>query len=211
MPPIKGCIQASMVLEDVAFQNMTHSQWKTAVDPKVNGSWNLHSLLPHGLDFFLIFSSAAGNVGSPGQANYAAGNTYQDALAHYRVAHGEKAVAIDLGPIASDGYLSAEGAGNIASVVKMFKSTPITRNEYLALLDHYCNASLPLLSLSSCQLTFFLHNGYDPADWMKTPFASLLVLSTRISRHSYVTGATDQAMDILENALDNALQSFHSA
>ena len=58
------------------------------------------------MDFFLYLSSVAGVVGSDGQANYAAGNTYMDSLAHYRVARGEKATSLDLGWMESEGAVA---------------------------------------------------------------------------------------------------------
>ena len=71
--------------------------------PKVQGSWNLHDLLPRGMDFFICLSSVSGVVGGGGQANYAAANTYMDALVRYRTMRGEKATAIDLGWMESEG------------------------------------------------------------------------------------------------------------
>ncbi len=58
------------------------------------------------MDFFLLLSSLCGIVGNLGQANYAAGNTYQDALAHYRASQGEKATSLDIGAIASVGIIA---------------------------------------------------------------------------------------------------------
>ncbi|KAI0909849.1 KR domain-containing protein [Ustulina deusta] len=49
---------------------------------------NLHQQLPRDLDFFVLFSSPAGTISSQGQSNYAAGNTFQDKLAAYRLARG---------------------------------------------------------------------------------------------------------------------------
>ncbi|KAM4063228.1 polyketide synthase dehydratase [Hirsutella rhossiliensis] len=105
MPPIRGVIQGAMVLDDSLFHKMSYRQWATATKPKIQGSWNLHQLLPDGLDFFVLLSSLAGIVGSISQANYAAGNTYQDALVHYRRSKGLAAQSIDLGVIGGIGYI----------------------------------------------------------------------------------------------------------
>ncbi|KAL8413715.1 hypothetical protein RB594_005096 [Gaeumannomyces avenae] len=84
MPPIKGAIQCAAVLQDSAFVTMTFEKWQAAFRPKAMGSWNLHRCLPDDMDFFILLSSASGVLGNQGQANYAAGNTFQDALAEYR-------------------------------------------------------------------------------------------------------------------------------
>ena len=52
---------------------MTHEQFQGVISPKVQGSWNLHHLLPKDMDFFILLSSSAGIAGSRGQGNYAAG------------------------------------------------------------------------------------------------------------------------------------------
>lgn len=137
MPPIKGCIQASMVLRDAAFAGMTHEAWTAATAPKVQGSWNLHTVLPSDLDFFVTLSSITGVVGSRGQANYAAGNAFQDALVHHRIAHGQRAAAIDLGPFFSIGVMT-ENAELKARWEEMVDA-PVTEADLFALLDYYCN------------------------------------------------------------------------
>lgn len=113
LPPIKGVVQGAMKLEDSIFENMTYDSWLAAVKPKVAGSWNLHAQLPSDLDHFVMLSSATGVLGNRGQANYAAGNTYQDALAHHRRAHGMPASTIDVGAIMSVGYV-AENSSRVA-------------------------------------------------------------------------------------------------
>ncbi|KAH9873180.1 hypothetical protein J1614_005578 [Plenodomus biglobosus] len=106
MPPIKGCIQAAMVLQDASFANMTAEKWNEVLAPKVAGSWNLHDLLPDDLDFFVMMSSSTGIMGSFGQSNYTAGNTYQDALAAHRVKHGQRAVALAFSMVVGVGYVA---------------------------------------------------------------------------------------------------------
>ncbi|PWY77309.1 hypothetical protein BO94DRAFT_559174 [Aspergillus sclerotioniger CBS 115572] len=105
-PPIKGCIQAAMELKDMPLANMAAADFKTATSPKVEGSWNLHSILPNDMEIFIMLSSIAGIIGARGAANYAAGNTFQDELARYRSDRGLPSYTIDLGVVASAGYVA---------------------------------------------------------------------------------------------------------
>lgn len=106
MPPIKGAVQCAAVIADAVWETMTYEEWSVATRPKMLGSWNLHNLLPQEMDFFVFLSSASGVIGNRGQANYAAGNCFQDALASYRASLGMKnSVSIDLGPVMGAGML----------------------------------------------------------------------------------------------------------
>jgi acyl carrier protein len=102
--PLAGVIHAAGVLADGAIGAQ---RWQGFVDvfaPKLLGAWNLHRLtrdLP--LDFFVQFSSAASVLGSPGQANYTAANTFLDALGHFRRHAGLPATGINWGPWAQVG------------------------------------------------------------------------------------------------------------
>ncbi|KAK7931569.1 polyketide synthase [Apiospora marii] len=111
LPPVRGVLQMAMVLRDVVFEKMEHGAWAEPLRPKVRGSWNLHQHFDHTrpLDFFILCSSVSGIFGNAGQAQYAAGNTYQDALAHYRRARGLRAVAVDLGIMRDVGVLAEQG------------------------------------------------------------------------------------------------------
>ena len=88
---------------------MTHEQFTGALLPKVNGTWNLHKHLPEDMDFYVLLSSVIGIAGSPCQGNYSAGNTYQDAIAHYRRSKGMAACSIDVGMMLGVGYIAEQG------------------------------------------------------------------------------------------------------
>ena len=109
MPRLKGLIQAAMVLNDWYFEDMEYHHWVGTTRPKIQGSWNLHELAPKDLDFFVMLSSVSGISGNGAQSNYAAANTYQDGLAHYRHSQGLAACALDLGAIAGVGWLAENG------------------------------------------------------------------------------------------------------
>jgi len=62
--------------------------------------------MPADLDFFIMLSSMAGVIGNPGQANYAAAGTYQDALSQHRRSQGLPSMTIDLGIVSDVGYIA---------------------------------------------------------------------------------------------------------
>lgn len=79
--PVDGVINGAMVLRDKTFDAMTAGDFRQAVASKITGAQNLHSASQeqqHALSFFTLLSSISGVLGQAGQANYAAGNTYQD-------------------------------------------------------------------------------------------------------------------------------------
>ncbi|PGH23855.1 hypothetical protein AJ80_02103 [Polytolypa hystricis UAMH7299] len=145
MPEIKGSITCSMVLQDSTFENMTFETWSAAVRPKAQGSWNLHRSLPQDLDFFVMLSSIAGIIGAGAQGNYAAGNTYQDALLRHRLSRGQKAASIDLGVMLDVGILTEnKELLERPHTYNIFK--PVTEEELLALMDKFCDPSCDLLT-----------------------------------------------------------------
>ena len=104
MPPIRGVIHAAVLLQDSVFSNMSIEQWQATLQAKYQGTKNLDDQFDSpDQHFFILLSSSAGIIGSPGQANYTAGVTYQDALARNRVARGLPAVSLDLGSVLSVG------------------------------------------------------------------------------------------------------------
>ncbi|KAI1205339.1 putative polyketide synthase [Annulohypoxylon truncatum] len=229
MPPIKGCIQAAMDIRDSMFENMSYESWIASTKPKVLGSWNLHQQLPRDLDFFILFSSISGIIGSQGQSNYATGNTFQDGLAQYRLSRGEKAVSLDLGILTSDGYI-AENKEMLLRFMNIKQMLPIDEAEVLALLEVFCNKSLPIDPTRS-QVVLGLelpanviNRGIEPSKWMYEPmFANLHQVTTsntnsKIERTSGPTlvdqlatsKSLGEATDILANSLATRLGAIFS-
>ncbi|KAL8770831.1 MAG: hypothetical protein Q9194_005051, partial [Teloschistes cf. exilis] len=160
LPPIKGCFQSPMLLRDSIFGNMAHDDWVQSTRPKVQGSWNLHTTLPSGMDFFIILSSLGGVIANGGQSNYAAGNTFQDALAQHRCLHGEKAISLDLGIFLSDGVV-ADNDHIMKHLLRKGVFRPLEPDQLFALLDYYCDPRRGIPAKEEAQVVFGV---YTPAD-----------------------------------------------
>ncbi|GFE67449.1 type I polyketide synthase [Chroococcus sp. FPU101] len=98
LPPLRGIIHAAGVLNDGMLEQMNWSRFETVMAPKVLGAWHLHHLtLSTPLDCFILFSSATALLGSPGQGNHVAANSFLDSLAHYRQSIGLSGMSINWG------------------------------------------------------------------------------------------------------------------
>jgi polyketide synthase 5 len=102
--PVRGVLHAAAAVEDATLANITDELIERDWAPKVYGAWNLHqATASQPLDWFCLFSSAAALVGSRGRSAYAAANSWLDAFAHWRRAHGLPATAIAWGAWAQIG------------------------------------------------------------------------------------------------------------
>lgn len=106
---VGGIFYAAGILDDSSFENLSRAQFENVINTKAVGAWNIHELTKDiNLEFFVMYSSAAGIVGSAGQANYNAANTFLDTLAHYRQAYNLAATSVDFGTIAEVGLASRQ-------------------------------------------------------------------------------------------------------
>jgi acyl transferase domain-containing protein/acyl carrier protein len=110
MPPLRGVIHAAGVVSDGLLLEQRWSQFAEVMSAKVAGGWNLHRYVEgRELDFFVMCSSAAAVLGSPGQGNYAASNAFLDGLVWHRRGRGEVGVSINWGPWSGEGMAASEG------------------------------------------------------------------------------------------------------
>ena len=109
--PLKGVIHAAMVLDDDFLGELNEDRFHTALAPKMAGAWNLHvATTGQPLEHFISFSSVSSVIGAPKQANYNAGNSFLEGLAHYRRARGLPALTINWGLLLGAGYVERNRA-----------------------------------------------------------------------------------------------------
>ncbi|WP_413253380.1 type I polyketide synthase [Streptomyces violaceus] len=134
--PLTGVVHAAGVLDDGVIASLTQERIGAAFRPKVDAALMLHELTRDmNLSAFVLFSSAAGVIGGPGQGNYSAANAFLDAIAQWRRAQGLPAVSLAWG-------LWAESGGMIATMSESDQARmgrggvlPLATEDGMALLD----------------------------------------------------------------------------
>ena len=98
LPPLKGVIHSAGVLDDGVVAQQNWNRYLKVFGPKVDGTLNLYfATRRQPLDFFILYSSAAAILGNPGQANYAAANSFMDSFAWYLRSTGLPGMSINWG------------------------------------------------------------------------------------------------------------------
>jgi acyl carrier protein len=145
--PLVGVLHAAGVLDDGTIEGLSPDRLDAVLRPKVDAGWLLHELtadLP--LSAFVLFSSAAGVLGTLGQASYAAANAFLDALARHRASLGRPGVSIGWGlwslPTGMTAGLSAADRDRLAGT----GLAEMPSDQGLALLDAALAATGPVLA-----------------------------------------------------------------
>ncbi|SEQ90890.1 Acyl transferase domain-containing protein [Streptomyces sp. yr375] len=144
--PLTGVVHAAGLLDDALLGSLTAEQVDAVLRPKVDAAWHLHELTRHlDLAAFVLFSSVASTLGTPGQANYAAANAFLDALAERRRAEGLAGVAVAWGLWErASGMTGHLDAGDRARMRRSGMS-PLTDAEGLAMFDAALRADRALV------------------------------------------------------------------
>nr|WP_204038389.1 type I polyketide synthase [Micromonospora qiuiae] len=142
--PITAVIHCAGTIEDATVGTMTVDQLHGVLAPKVDTAWHLHRLTQHHpVLTFALFSSAAGTIGNPGQANYAAANTFLDALAHHRRRAGQPATSLAWGMWEQDSALTATLSAQDRARLTRYGLVPMPTQQALQLLDRAITSEQP--------------------------------------------------------------------
>ncbi|HEX6344420.1 SDR family NAD(P)-dependent oxidoreductase, partial [Umezawaea sp.] len=152
--PLTVVVHAAGINDDSVVSTLTRDRLDRVLRPKVDAALALHELT-RDLAAFVLFSSASATFGGPGQANYAAGNAFLDALAHHRVARGLPAVSLAWGL-----WAERDGMGGRLSEVDLTRMAragmgALSEEEGLALFDAALGSSAATLVPARLDLAAF--------------------------------------------------------
>ena len=132
--PLRGVVHAAAVYDDSVVANMTAESFRAVYGVKAGGAWALWlATQDRPLEFFVLYSSVSTIIGTPGQANYVAGNAFVEGMARRAAAVGRPLLAVSWGPIADVGYLT-RNIEVAATIEDRLGAKPLTAAEALAAL-----------------------------------------------------------------------------
>uniref|UniRef100_UPI00104132D5 type I polyketide synthase n=1 Tax=Actinomadura fibrosa TaxID=111802 RepID=UPI00104132D5 len=134
--PLTGVVHAAGMLDDAVLTAQTPERLARVWAVKAGGAANLHAATAHlPLGMFVLFSSAAALLGSPGQANYAAANAFCDALAQHRHSRGLPALSVAWGLWADSSAMTGGLTDTDLARMSRVGITPLSRERALGLFD----------------------------------------------------------------------------
>jgi acyl transferase domain-containing protein/NADPH:quinone reductase-like Zn-dependent oxidoreductase/NAD(P)-dependent dehydrogenase (short-subunit alcohol dehydrogenase family) len=164
LPPLAGVIHSVGVLSDAALTNQSWESFERVLWPKVLGAWHLHRATEdRDLDMFVLFSSVAGVLGNPGQANHAAANAFLDVLAAHRRSLGLAGQSIAWGAWSGLGE-AEEQRERIAAQLEAAGTGWITPQHGLRAFDHLVrqDTAAPMVANVDWQMVADDHENRSP-------------------------------------------------
>ncbi|WP_318842923.1 type I polyketide synthase [Myceligenerans pegani] len=154
--PLRAVVHTAGIVEDGVFAELDAERLDRVLLPKVEAAWNLHELtLDQDLRAFVLYSSVAGLLGTAGQANYAAGNTFLDALAQHRRAHGRPATSLAWGLWAQSSAMTERLADVDRTRIARSGLVALESEEAMALFDAAHDAGHPVLAVTRFDTSAF--------------------------------------------------------
>ncbi|MHA4820441.1 beta-ketoacyl reductase, partial [Streptomyces aculeolatus] len=144
--PLTGVVHAAGVLADGLVESLTDEDLEAVLRPKVDAALNLHELTQgQDLAAFVMFSSAAGVLGAPGQANYASANAFLDALAAHRLSEGLPGTSVAWGLWAQASGMTGQMGEQDVSRISRTGLGALSDEQGLALFDAALAATEPMV------------------------------------------------------------------
>ena len=141
---VGGVVHSAGVLDDGVLASITQEKLERALRPKVDAALNLDAATRDmGLSAFVAFSSLAGTLGSAGQASYAAGNAFLDALVELRRSAGQPGISVVWGLWQGSDGMGAELTDGDIARMKRIGVLPLADKRGLDLLDAAIRRNAP--------------------------------------------------------------------
>jgi acyl transferase domain-containing protein/acyl carrier protein len=162
-PPLRGVVHAAAVLENAVILKQDAVRFARVLAPKLSGAEALDRLTrADPLDFLLLFSSIAGVLGAPGQANYAAANLALDLVASRRRRDGLPALAISWGAWSGAGVAADARTASWVTEQGLGSLTPTQGLRALGRLLAADTAALTVAPLDWARYVERVHGGRTP-------------------------------------------------
>ncbi|HEY1616605.1 MAG TPA: type I polyketide synthase, partial [Streptosporangiaceae bacterium] len=205
--PVTAVIHTAAVLDDGIVESLTPARLESVLRAKAQAAVNLHELTRDWpLTAFVLYSSIAGILGAAGQANYAAANTFVDALAWHRQSLGLPAISLAWGAWRDRSALTsgipAAGRAQWASAGVV----DLSEADGMALFDHSLALGRPALVPARLDMSALLR-----ADAPARPLLSVLTGDPATRRGSGLGQLLSRASHEEQERLLLALVRDHAA
>ncbi|WP_208928995.1 SDR family NAD(P)-dependent oxidoreductase, partial [Streptomyces rapamycinicus] len=158
--PLTAVVHAAGVIDDATVESLTPERMAPVLAAKADAAWNLHELTEGaGLAGFVLYSSAAAGMGSPGQGSYAAANAFLDALATYRRDRHLAGQSLAWGLWAQASEITGQLAGANLSRLRRGGVQPLSTEQGLALFEAATALGAPLAVPARLDLAAFSRGG----------------------------------------------------